>query len=80
MLHAAGRCCSVPPVHDGLQDGGEGRDPDAGADEHSVLRVEDQVGRRAEGTVDENLQRVVNEPSRSSQCPLSVLTCSELLT
>ena len=76
MLHAAGRCCSVPPVHDGLQDGGEGRDPDAGADEHSVLRVEDQVGRRAEGTVDENLL------SNCELCEglLTALTCSELLT
>ena len=42
-------------MHDGLQDGGEGRDPDPGADEHGVLRVEDQVGRRAEGTIDEDL-------------------------
>lgn len=42
-------------VHDGLQDGREGRDADAGRDQRRVLRVEYMRRRRAVRTVDINL-------------------------
>lgn len=42
-------------VHDGLEDGGEGRDPDAGADEDGVLGPEDVAGRGAVRAVDVDL-------------------------
>ena len=47
---------AVPP-HDGLEDGGEGCDPDARTDENSVLRPVDIAGWRAEGSVKKYLQR-----------------------
>ena len=47
-------------MHDGLEDGGEGRDPDAGADEDGVLGVEDLGGGRPEGSVDVDVQRLVH--------------------
>ena len=46
----------VPPHHDGLEDGGEGRDPDAGADQHRVLGVEDLTGWSSERSINEDLQ------------------------
>ena len=39
------------PVHDGLKDWGERRDPDARADEERVLRVEYLAGGRPKGSV-----------------------------
>ncbi len=61
LVVAVGAVPLVGPeaVHDGLEDGGEGRDADAGGDEHRVLRAED-VGRgRAERTVDVYLPQEV---------------------
>ena len=49
-----------PPVHDGLEDGGEGGDPDAGADKDGVLCMEDLTGGGSEGTVDEDVERFVD--------------------
>ena len=46
-------------VHDGLEDGGEGGDADARADEDGVLGAEDVAGGGAEGTVHEDLQRLL---------------------
>ena len=43
-------------VHDGLQDGREGSDADAGCDQDGVLRPEDVAGRGAKGTINEDLQ------------------------
>ena len=40
------------PVGDGLEDGGEGGDADAGADEHGVLGPVDVGGGGAEGAED----------------------------
>ena len=45
------------PVHDGLQDGGEGSDPDPRADQHGVLGTEDVGRRRSERSVHENLAK-----------------------
>lgn len=45
------------PMHDGLQDGGEGRHADACADQDGVLRPEDVARRSAEWTVDVDLER-----------------------
>ena len=47
-------------MHDRLEDRGEGRHPDPGPDEDGVLGVEDEVGRRPEGTVKEHLEAVVD--------------------
>ena len=47
-------------MHDGLQDGGEGGDPDAGSDEDGMLGVEDLTGGGSEGTVDEDVERFVH--------------------
>ena len=47
-------------MHDGLQDGGEGRHPDPSPDEHRVLGVEDEVGRSPEWSVNEHLEAVVD--------------------
>ena len=46
-------------VHYGLEDGGEGRDPDAGPDQHRVLRSIDVGGRRPERTVNIDLERLL---------------------
>lgn len=35
---------SISPVHDALQDGGEGRDPDTGSDQDGVFRGKDLSG------------------------------------
>ena len=48
------------PMHDGLQDGGEGSDPDAGADEECVLGVEDLTRRRAKRAVNVDVERRVD--------------------
>lgn len=43
----AGKCSpAFSPVHDALQDGGEGRDADASPDQDGVLRGEDLPGGR----------------------------------
>ena len=42
-----------------LEDGGEWRDPDSGADEDGVLGAEDVGGGRAEGAVHVHLQRLL---------------------
>ena len=47
-------------MHDGLEDGGEGRHPDPRPNQDRVLGVEDEVGRRPEGTVKEHLEAVVD--------------------
>ena len=43
------------PVHDGLQDGGEGGDADAGADQDGVLGPEDLAGRCTKWPINVNL-------------------------
>ena len=45
------------PGHDGLEDAGEGRDPDAGGHEDRVLAAEDGAGRGAVGAGDVDSQR-----------------------
>lgn len=42
-------------MHYGLQNGGEGRDADAGANEHSVLGAKDVARGSAVGAVNEDL-------------------------
>ena len=43
------------PVGDGLEDGGEGCDPDAGAHQHRVLRPVDVAARRPERSINHDL-------------------------
>ena len=50
----------VPPVHDGLEDGGEGRHPDPGPYEHRVLGVEYLTSGSSKGTVDEDVKRFID--------------------
>lgn len=45
------------PVHDALQDGGEGGDANACTDEHGVLRGEDPPCRGPVGAIDVALRR-----------------------
>lgn len=44
-------------MHYGLQNGGEGRDANAGANEHSVLGAKDVARGSAVGTINENLKK-----------------------
>ena len=58
MLAARAAVTVLPvAVHDGLQDGGERGDADAGADEDGVLRPDYVAGRRAVRTVQVDLRR-----------------------
>ncbi len=47
-------------MHDWLKDGSEGCDPDAGADEQSVLGMEDLAGGSPEGSVNIDVERGVH--------------------
>lgn len=47
------------PMHDGLQNGGEGSNSDARANEHSMLGPEDVARRSSIRTIDEDLWRIV---------------------
>ena len=58
MTQTHGRLHDIP-VHDGLEDGGEGGDADAGTDKNGVLGVEDLGGGRPERPVDVHVQRLV---------------------
>ena len=57
-------------VHDGLEDGGEGGDPDAGADEDCVLGPENLARGGSEGPVDVDLKvdKVYVSCSDSQDC------------
>ena len=69
---AAGAAVAVLPVavHDGLQDGGERRHPDPGADQDGVLSPEDVAGRGAVRTVyvDLGTEEAVSEHSGGKNC------------
>ena len=53
------------PVHDGLEEGGEGSDPNACPNEDSMLGLEDPGGRCAEGPPDVDVEGLVDLPDVS---------------
>lgn len=54
--------------HDGLKNGGEGCDSDAGRNQHGVLGLEDVARRSTVRTVDDDLQKYHFHSYRISDC------------
>ena len=63
-------------MHDGLQNGSKGCDPNASSYQHRVLRVEDLTRRGTEGTIDEHMQGFVDLPDIDIIVILTLAACS----